>query len=850
MLTFQQTRREARLTEQPQPRMPSPQKLPNSAMLLMMGTERSLADAQGSGSGLGNRMESKLQGLHLLPQIPRAEAEADALSSDVRASSAQAVKAEMGRKLGADLTQIRLHTDAGSAAKANSMGARAFTSGRDIFFGSGGFDPQIAAHELVHTAQQGVAQSSAVSESAPTGGVQMWPWSKKKPAAPQEKAPEKEPAPKDAQAQPFGFIGRLANKLFSWADKRSGAVVEEKKPDDKNIGAALEALFSEEEGARTPIAPEPEKKQGFFGRLGGKIKSGFNAGLDAVAKKLSSMKRKNERAVDDFNTYRSDYEGMSRWDRFKWSIQNPIARLTASKRVNGTLERANRAEEIENQAKQYRGNLRGWDRDEAYALSGESDPALQPVDKGQGDDDPGIEAQAQSLKADKDPHNDLSLEQMEASGEDAGIIAKLKDMQKAKQPAGASKAGEDTTEKLPVSSPPKKDEGASAPIPEKIKEPEPEPEADEGISPETVKGGLDKGSTVAGLFSGNLKDHYKYLHTGGSEGTQLTRMNQGAGFMKNTLAGASAMVDMASSADAAGKRREMGDTLGAWTSGLRSVASAGDAGGSFGTAQQYLSPAAMEAMRTIAPAISAGTNGIRSIADTADAIGAGKRKRNMGKRAEAYEQRLARGEHLNRHDEMTRRILNQARGAANADAIQYGTSAGGNAAKSLGAALTASGIGAPVGVALSTAGSIVSTVGSTVANSKRKDVRTQVAEEEKHVNLRVQRFMHNNQGYTEREAKNIVVKGLGNASGRRSEIAGRATIQRADELINRAKAGDPEAVAILQGMQVSPVDGEYSRDLIAERLAMPGQGQSAEEKLQSIAHSRDRNNPFKKKKQA
>ena len=54
------------------------------------------------------------------------------------------------------------------------MGAQAWTQGRDVYFGKKGFTPSIAAHELVHTVQQG-AVSGNTTQSAPLGSVQMKP---------------------------------------------------------------------------------------------------------------------------------------------------------------------------------------------------------------------------------------------------------------------------------------------------------------------------------------------------------------------------------------------------------------------------------------------------------------------------------------------------------------------------------------------------------------------------------------------------------------------------------------------------------------------------------------------------
>jgi hypothetical protein len=60
-----------------------------------------------------------------------------------------------------DFAKARIHTDADAAKTARVLNARAFTVGRDIFFGSGEFAPEttagrkLFAHELAHTVQQG-----------------------------------------------------------------------------------------------------------------------------------------------------------------------------------------------------------------------------------------------------------------------------------------------------------------------------------------------------------------------------------------------------------------------------------------------------------------------------------------------------------------------------------------------------------------------------------------------------------------------------------------------------------------------------------------------------------------------
>ena len=81
---------------------------------------------------------------------------------------------EMGSRLGADFSDVQFHSDSLSAERSRAMGARAWAQGSDVYFGKGGFDPKAAAHELVHTVQQGAVRGN-VSESMPMGAVQMLP---------------------------------------------------------------------------------------------------------------------------------------------------------------------------------------------------------------------------------------------------------------------------------------------------------------------------------------------------------------------------------------------------------------------------------------------------------------------------------------------------------------------------------------------------------------------------------------------------------------------------------------------------------------------------------------------------
>jgi Domain of unknown function (DUF4157) len=67
----------------------------------------------------------------------------------------------MSRAMGADFSQVRIHTDAKAVAMNKAVHAHAFTHGKDIYFNTGKYDPESAsgkhllAHELTHVVQQG-----------------------------------------------------------------------------------------------------------------------------------------------------------------------------------------------------------------------------------------------------------------------------------------------------------------------------------------------------------------------------------------------------------------------------------------------------------------------------------------------------------------------------------------------------------------------------------------------------------------------------------------------------------------------------------------------------------------------
>ena len=70
------------------------------------------------------------------------------------------MRTQMETRFGTDFSSVRIHADEAAADSARSLGAAAYTVGRDIVFGSGRYQPhsgagrQLLAHELAHVVQQ------------------------------------------------------------------------------------------------------------------------------------------------------------------------------------------------------------------------------------------------------------------------------------------------------------------------------------------------------------------------------------------------------------------------------------------------------------------------------------------------------------------------------------------------------------------------------------------------------------------------------------------------------------------------------------------------------------------------
>ncbi|AFY99508.1 DUF4157 domain-containing protein [Calothrix sp. PCC 6303] len=118
------------------------------------------------------RMEEKPEELQAKSTLQRQEAIAGGEAStdlDTAINSARGggqpldtgLQRSMGQSMGADFSGVRVHTDTQSDQLNQSIQAKAFTTGQDVFFRQGAYEPgspggqELIVHELTHVVQQG-----------------------------------------------------------------------------------------------------------------------------------------------------------------------------------------------------------------------------------------------------------------------------------------------------------------------------------------------------------------------------------------------------------------------------------------------------------------------------------------------------------------------------------------------------------------------------------------------------------------------------------------------------------------------------------------------------------------------
>jgi hypothetical protein len=129
-----------------------------------------LAATQRLASSVGNQAFGAVarQGAGILPDgraHPDVES-AIALSQGAGHKLDPDTRDRVGSALGDSLDDVRVHTDDTANSLAHSVSARAFTTGSDVYFAKGEYNPaasegqKLLAHELTHVVQQRGASSS------------------------------------------------------------------------------------------------------------------------------------------------------------------------------------------------------------------------------------------------------------------------------------------------------------------------------------------------------------------------------------------------------------------------------------------------------------------------------------------------------------------------------------------------------------------------------------------------------------------------------------------------------------------------------------------------------------------
>lgn len=136
---------------------------------------------------------------HLLPRIQRQDEEEEeeplqtrpdraatnaprnvSFSRDGGSPMPEHARSFMESRFGTDFSGVKVHTDSSAAQASRSLNAQAFTSGRDVYFNEGKYNPEstagkgLLAHELTHVVQQRSSPSSqGTSPHASVGAMKQ-----------------------------------------------------------------------------------------------------------------------------------------------------------------------------------------------------------------------------------------------------------------------------------------------------------------------------------------------------------------------------------------------------------------------------------------------------------------------------------------------------------------------------------------------------------------------------------------------------------------------------------------------------------------------------------------------------
>ncbi len=257
------------------------------------------------------------------------------------------INARIGGKLGADFSGVRIHTDEAAQRAADSMNARAFTNGRDIYFNEGEYNPgspsgqKLLAHELTHTIQQGhVAQETDSGENVREG----IPGEEEHTMAYAQAAQRGQTRKAQTDGGTRTASGRAQSPVGNSVMQAKLRVGASRTPAEEEADSvAARVMSGDSVRGSIPVT------QGV---------SGGAALQGTVQRDFLGFKKRYRKAVDELNDDYEGYKQQSRWERFKWTVKNPIARMTARSKKNqqNTKDRLTREMAIEKMAMEAQAN--------------------------------------------------------------------------------------------------------------------------------------------------------------------------------------------------------------------------------------------------------------------------------------------------------------------------------------------------------------------------------------------------------------------------------------------------------------------------------------------------------------
>jgi hypothetical protein len=150
-------------------------------------------------------------------------------------------RGKMENAFGSDFSQVRVHNSSEAGELNQSLNARAFTTGQDVFFGQGQYDPnsqsgqKLLAHELTHVVQQQEGRVPA----GPGGKMQV-------------------NSPNDSWEKEAENMGQMAQAHANQVQRQEAGPEEEELVQRQEVGHEEE----EELVQRQEVDPEEEEMQG------------------------------------------------------------------------------------------------------------------------------------------------------------------------------------------------------------------------------------------------------------------------------------------------------------------------------------------------------------------------------------------------------------------------------------------------------------------------------------------------------------------------------------------------------------------------------------------------------------